>query len=235
MAFGTAAGHGARSVASAGVSMVGYATFGGSGASFDISAWSASNDFGAKAGDLLVLMDRGWNGAGTYPTYALPSGFTELWTGTGYDASSGYHRYVISAKVLASGDLSGSKTGMSSDFGSKNGILFRRGAGFASFAHGTWSGQATSGNPSSQTITMVGRTKPAIALALAHGNPSTANPLVFSTDSPAFDFTRPSTGTYSMHIGCTIYEGTDTLANHTVDINDVGNMNVLTSGYLELS
>ena len=74
----------------------------------------------SSAGDLCVILDIKWNqNTSNHPSYVLPTGFTELYdTGTVWQSDGAYSwRMVVSYKVLESGDLNSTITGMSALYG----------------------------------------------------------------------------------------------------------------------
>lgn len=113
---------------------------------------------GAQAGDVAVLFDYGTNASTTIPTSVTPTGFTLISDASISSTSSG--RSVISYKVLVSGDLGGTITGINATTNEKILFIFRPNqpvitSNSLSITLSTPGSQAvSSGNPSNQTISM---------------------------------------------------------------------------------
>ncbi len=150
----------------------------------------------------------------------VPSGWTTLKTN-----SSSELRLTISCKVLDSGDLGASITGMGGTYAM---LIVRPNARVNAVGTGAWNGQITSGNPSSQLVTASNAVSPAIVFAQIICR-SGSLPLEFSTVSPSLTQFAFGYGRFAYRI----YD--DNPVNHTVDIVDLGFENGMQSGYLTVA
>jgi hypothetical protein len=180
----------------------------------------------AQAGDVAILFDVAINPTlnATPPTDVVPTGWTGIITESG-----SITRARISRKILAAGEPGSSITGMnglSSD--DKVMLVFRNTSAITAVSAEDWAVEITTGNPASQTVNASGQTAPLIVFGMAFISGGTG---AFSTQSPSFDATITGADE-DILLGYKIYESSP--ANHTVDMNDLGNINVLASGFLEV-
>lgn len=192
-------------------SLVGTST--GSDTSIEINGLSIAS------GDLAFIFNTA-DGSGSNPADDTPSGFTKLRT-----ALLNTRRCSIFAKILDGTETT--VTGLDGASGEEWILLvLRPDATLSSFVdNDTGNNQATSGNPSSQTITASGETPPVVLYGVMHSS-SAVNP---RTTSPTMtEISGPSTNVYAHYY---IYNDGDTPANHTYDKDDDGT-NFLQSGYL---
>lgn len=182
----------------------------------------------ARGGDIAVLFDYSAN-SGAPVTFATPSGFTTIAT----SAEAGtFIVGIASFKILSNTDPSTSVTGMTNDFRSKVMMVFRPVGRISGISVPTWSAETTSGNPSSQSVLASGLRAPALVFGMAGSN---VNTIPFSTASPAFDdeiFQLLVSTSGGMRVGYKIYNSAP--ADHTVDMNDLGNDNTLVSGLIRV-
>lgn len=177
----------------------------------------------AQKSDVAILFDTAF-GIGT-PTDVVPTDWTGVMTATGSTS-----RIRVSRKILVAADAGATVTGMNDSSEDKVMLVFR--VGFMpvrSVAVGTWNGEVTDGNPSQQTVTTV----PGVSVPLiVFGAASSAGSTAFSVASPAFDGTV-ITADDDLLVGYKIYNGN--LANHSIDMVDLGSSNILASGYMSFS
>lgn len=180
----------------------------------------------AAAGDIALIFDS--CGAFVPVTKVVPSGWTEI-----KDAVSvgGDGRQVVSLKRLVAADLGASITGMTGEPGYREKIMlvFRPVGKLYRVSVPTWSAENTNGNPSSQTVLAAGVVCPLIVFGLVTTLNSTTVP--FSTASPAFDAeVYLSGGSNALRVGYKVYNSAP--ADHTIDMDDLGNGNALLSGLI---
>ena len=174
----------------------------------------------AAIGDLAVLFDYA-EGSGL-PTDVVPTNWTGLVT-----ATVDNFRIRCSRKVLVGGDPGATITGMNGSVGNdKVMLVFRPSSAIATVTPSTWLAEVTLGNPASQAISASGQAVPIIVFGCAAINGGTA---AFSTASPAFD-AEVAKAQADIIAGYKIYNSGP--ANHTIDMNDLGDSNGLASGYL---
>ena len=180
-----------------------------SGASITIPAAALEND-------IAFLAD----GSQLGDDDLIPSGFTAL----ANDTSEGTTRLRTSYRVLGSSPGGTSVTGMDGSFSDQKVMLiFRPSLVASSIAVPTWGSQATTGNPSPQTVSAAGQTEPLVVIGVAF----TSGTPAFSTASPAFTATITQG---LMIVGYKVYNTPP--VDHTIDMNDLGSRNVLQSGYI---
>jgi len=180
----------------------------------------------AQSGDIAVLYDAALNSSGS-PTLVTPAG----WTNKVNSTLVTNYRAAVCVKVLDGSDAGMSITGMSgTSENSKQMLVFRPATVAGSVTFSTFNTEYSSGNPSAQVAAASGQTPPVIVL----GGCGTRGTPVFSSVSPAFDAqVTPSHG--RLRMGYKIYDIGGTPADHTVDMNDLGNPNHLWSGYVTLA
>ena len=175
----------------------------------------------AQAGDLAVYVDHGINSGG-----ADDRGNFSQWTSVSNITNGSTIRSRAAFRVLTADNPGSGIQTNGGDFGEAIMAVFRPDNPINSVSFGTWNGQLSTGNPSSQTVTVSSLTKPLVVIGFCSCPSSTAN---FSTASPAFDATRVPT-TSDSRMGYKIYNSSP--SNHSIDMNDLGANNALVSGYL---
>lgn len=180
---------------------------------------------GIQKGDLLYLKDTSINVSSPAST-VVPSGFNTI---SNISASTLFSiRQIVSYKIADGTESSTNLTGMNGDtFNDKELIVFRGDVAITSVTvSGTVNGNATTGDPASQSTTASGGTAPLIVLA-AYGSNGTVTTRTFS---PAEDAELQASGRSSTKYK--IYNSSP--ADTTVDMGDYGT-NGLQSFYLECS
>jgi hypothetical protein len=186
-------------------------------------------------GDVAVLFDIG-AGFGETPVDVVPSNFTGLSTATsaGFAGPSGIccGRTRISYKILDGTEGGATITGMNpttlpSGGGARKVILVFRTSNMPvlSVSNEDWTSVLSAGNNAAQSPSPA-----AGALSVVFGMAGIfLGTTAFSTASPAFDGTV-TTADSDLSAGYTIYDGTP--SGHTIDMNDLGGNNYLSSGVL---
>lgn len=186
--------------------------FGAAQSSASNVTWPAS----IQAGDAAFLFDA--NRGGSLPAEVIPTGFTKI---TGDNGT--FSRGTVSYKLCV-GTETGSLTGQNGSIqNAKILIVFRGSRQINTITIGSANAEVASGNPASQSVTASGQVAPLIVLGQACYDSGT---VTFSTASPAFDSTF---GTGVQLVGYKIYNTAP--ANHSIDQNDGGSFNFLTSFY----
>ena len=184
---------------------------------------------GTQAGDFAVLVNAAAGlGAGSADD-VVPAGWTPLATAA-VDTSGTIINYRIrsSCKVLTSADVAaGSVTGMNESSEAGVMLVFRPTGQITNAIASSWEVAATTGNPSSQTVSAAGQSAPLVVIGSVASNLAAS----FSTASPAFDATI--TDSTSFVVGYKIYNASP--ADHTIDADDLGDVTLLTSGYVRFS
>lgn len=178
---------------------------------------------GINAGDLLVLLDYVIDIFST-PTSVVPSGFTSI-----SDVTSGKTRCILSYKKADGTEGSTSLTGMSSGSGTlyKTLVTFRGDVAATTITSNDPGGQATTGNPTAQTVTASGGSPPLVVI----GGYASSNNVSPRTMSPAKDG-EVGNGT-NVYIAWKIYNSSP--ADVSVDMDDEGSaVHCLTSCYIEM-
>ncbi|QJP13676.1 hypothetical protein G3545_08415 [Starkeya sp. ORNL1] len=125
----------------------------------------------ALAGDLCVFIQRSQLSSTTAPAATIPSGFTLA--GTTSASSSPAQRATISHKVLVSGDLGTTLSGVTSgQTASTTVLLFRPAWPIAGVTAVSVNGQGAGSLPATQTISISGQTPPIVAIAHAGSSSS---------------------------------------------------------------
>ena len=127
---------------------------------------------GAAAGDIAILCDssRDSGSGSTIPTKVIPSGWTELTTGSGTANGGNGFRTTLSYKVLTGGDLGASITGQNSNVNSKQMLVLRTDAPVSGATAGTLNYQVTTGDPTLQTVTPPTTAYPVLVVGGFHVN-----------------------------------------------------------------
>lgn len=193
-----------------------------SGVTFVASATSTSSGIvipaTAQVGDLAYLVDVGDEVAGG----SAPAGWTTVIT-TNYTGAYCVH----SLKILTSGEPGSTVTGMNGTDGNwKVCLVFRPSSSVSNVAISSYNGEGSTGNPSTQNVTVVGQTTPVIVIASTFSNNGFP---AFVTETPAFSQTITQS---RQVVGFTIYN--ESPQNHAVDMGDPGTQNIIQSGYIRL-
>ncbi len=182
---------------------------------------------GGAVGDVLVLVDSAANFTSSYPASGACSGFTEVNNVFDTNGVDRWNRVMLYYQHAAS-DLSGTSVtgGMTGNaLVQKLLLVFRGTSAFATATVLDADGQATTGNPTAQTITVNGQTAPILAIAASYAGTGI-------TMSGASSVVHPN-GLLSMSYR--IYT-TDPTADLTADTGDsAGNVNTLQSCYIQLT
>ena len=178
------------------------------------------------AGDLAVLLDRAVNSSGV-PSNVVPTGFTQAGSPLAY--SGGIIRTNLNYKIL-DGSESGSLTGMDGSFNEfKILTIFRPNRTINSVTIAGAALQWTDGNPAAQVCSANGQATPLLLFGAATSQGTSA---AFSTASPSFDSTITTSDGRGIK-GYKVYNSSP--ADHTIDMNDLGGNNVLSSWYMLLT
>lgn len=183
---------------------------------------------GAAAGDIAILCDSSRNsGSGsTIPTKVIPSGWTELTTGSGTANGGNGFRTTLSYKVLTGGDLGASITGQNSNVNSKQMLVLRTDAPVSGATAGTLNYQVTTGDPTLQTVTPPTTAYPVLVVGGFHVN--AAGTFTVSPSGTALSASAAGAINYA------VYDSSP--ASTTYDHNDNGsNWNVLWSTAIKLT
>lgn len=192
------------------------------------------------AGDLLVLLDSCFLQNAT-PDTVVPDGFTSI-INTSHSVSIGEGntlriRQIASCKLAEGDEGSTSITGMDESlFGFQTQckilLVFRPSRPATEITVADAEGNATSGNPASQTATASGGTAPLIAFG-CYGAQASISP---RTMSPAKDDEESVTGSPAsqpnLWIAWKIFNSSP--EDVTVDMDDEGNLQCLQSFYIEM-
>lgn len=178
---------------------------------------------GAQPGDVAILFDVALN-ASIVPTDVVPTNWTGIITDT--DSGGNPRRVRISYKILAAGEPGASVTGMDDTNDDKVMLVFRGNAPITTVSAEDWAAQATTADPSAQTVNASGQLTPLVVFGMSF----TGTTAAFSTASPAFDATVAASGD-DLLVGYKIYNTAP--ADHTIDMADLTN-NILASGFLEV-
>ena len=200
---------------------------------------STSNSITAPASiaadDLIVMWDCCYGSFFGVPTDVVPTGFTRLTTNTLNLTDS---RAVASYKKADGSEGGASIVGMNpNEDGSGTGLsnkiiaVFRdSGGGFATISPSSVSQQITNANPTAQNVAASGGAAPLIVLGfLGNIHGAVVSP---RTWSPAFT-AEIGTSSSSAWLGYKFYDSSP--ADHSIDMDDEGNRNVLASCYIALT
>lgn len=186
---------------------------------------------GAQEGDLAVLMD-GVEYESTR-TYGLPSNWARLSpTTTGAHLAAQFLVSKLNSTQVGGYSLA---VGTTTDFNyRKQMYVFRPSSSFSTVSlSDPVNGEYNTGNPSAQVLSCSGGTPP--VLVFGYGI-SRSGAFSFSTMSPALDRTDSlAPGTTSSRSGYKLYNPGDTISNHTIDMNDEGSWNLLTTVWISVS
>ena len=197
----------------------------------DSSATSASSTItipaSAQQGDWAVLFDAASVDTGSIGA-VTPSGWTNLASSLieGTDSL----RLMTSHRILGASPGGTTITGMDESKDAKILLIFRPSTSIISTVASSWNAQATTGDPTLQTVSASGVTTPLIVVAAGAGPSIPA----FATETPAMTNLSKSGGsTLGMRIGYTIYNSSP--SDQSIDIADGGYGNVLQSGYVRFT
>lgn len=183
----------------------------------------------ALAGDVAVLCQS--SQASSSVSGVLPTGWTEPSGNANVTVTSGQTmRTMVSYRVLTAGDGGTSIAGMDEISDTKIMLVFRPSTSIVTTVSSTWNGEATSGNPVSQTVTASGQTTPLIVIAVAVSEGSVP---AFTTETPSMTNVTKSNSHTNMRVGYTIYNSSP--ADQSIDIGDNGAQNTLQSGFLRFT
>lgn len=207
--------------------------------SFQASATSTGSTItgpsSIQAGDLLVLSDIRI-GPGSPPTAVVPSGFTSTQSSVSGGAFFSQFRHILSYKIADGSEASASLTGMAGDGGSKILFVFRPDNPITTVTPASGGAQATTGNPTSQTVAASGGTPPLViigAYATVHGDTVTIDPRTF-TPAKTDEVRRNAVfGTIDHWLAYRVYDSSP--ADTSIDMDDEGDENSLLSRYFSVS
>lgn len=185
-------------------------------------------------GDVAILLDVALNAsASTKPTNVVPSGFVQIGTNSEqiYDAfpELWWARVTLSAKKCT-GSESGNITGMNGTE-DNNKILLLFDAGATSINPQGFTNGMTTGNPNSKTITASGGTTPLIVVGACCA--LKAESTNFTTQNPSFDSVIAKTNN-DTRFGYKIYSS-GSASNHTINMGNDGDGNILAGAYVEIT
>jgi hypothetical protein len=185
----------------------------------------------SQAGDLCVVM--AIRDTGSTPVIHLAYPTTPGWiplAKKSYDSGSTHVSCMAAYKVLTSGGAQDIETMI--ERSSAVWVILVRPDRAINEVTTSWTQNISTGNPSAQTVAVSSLTKPVLVLALGYRN-STSTP-------PSWNLSRsPATAEYFIgHTNYTeaalqIYNSSP--INHTFDIDDRAQVNILQSGYFMVS
>lgn len=185
---------------------------------------------GIQAGDLLVLYDV--LGSISTPTAVVPSDFTIVANAVDF-ADQG--RLLVSYKIADGSEGDASLLGMSGP-GSITKLLYVfRGNGLITAVSGrSVDIETTAGNPTAQVVTAGSGVPPLIVFGAYSTYNAIVNPRTFSTTKDGeINVTDP--GGFDSWLAYKIYNAVDSAGNTSVDMDDEGVVNFLTSFYLQVT
>jgi hypothetical protein len=205
-------------------------------ASATSSATSITLPAGIQAGDIIVLWDKAASLTAT-PTTIIPTGFTSVGNIFNSVASSlGYFTRSIMSYKIANGSEGGSSiAGMSADsFVHKIAMVFRPNFTPSAATPKSVGGEVTVNNPASQTVSASFGTVPLIIFGFYGQTNNAISPRTFSPseDGEISNSAVPGSTCFAKY---KIYNGAAAPANHSVDMDDEGDLNILQSFYLEVA
>lgn len=205
-------------------------------ASATVNAENITLPSSIEAGDIIVLFDKPMGGTVT-PTLVIPTGFTSISDTTDSVAPStaGYYgRITVSYKKANGSEAGSSITGMLGDSTNparKMALVFRPNFTIATLTPASVHAEISHGNPSSQTVTSGSGAAPLIVFGFYGQSIDAISPRTFSPAEDA-EISVPAS-TNVTFVKYKIYNGADTPANHSVDMDDEGDLNLLQSFYLQ--
>jgi len=193
----------------------------------DIGSNALTLPSGIQSGDIIIFLEGAVDDV--LPAADVPSGFTQA-IHTFADLGSIDVRSIISYKIADGTEGSTSIIGVD-EFACRAAFVFRPNFTVGSATHRDTAGQATSGNPTAQVCNATGDPSSCV-IVVGFGWGVAGVDLSFS---PSQDVTEEDTfGEIGFDAKCKVYANTETHADHTIDIGDLGSVNVLQSLYLEL-
>ena len=181
-----------------------------------------------QAGDLLVFHEQAGNGTSSIPTASVPSGFSIICNNSVVVAGSAGLRGVLSFKIADGSEASSSLSAMSGNaFETRAILVFRSDLGMLSATTASANGEATDGNPSSQTITASGGVSPLVVVSI-YCSDSSINPRTMTPEKDG----EASIGSI-VYVAWKIYNSEP--QDVSVDMDDEGFGNILQSCYIEIS
>lgn len=194
--------------------------------SFRSSATSTASTLTApgdiQAGDLLVWWDSGVAGFSA-PASVVPTGFTEIQNVSVVSAAGA--RGILAYKIADGTEAGATLSGITSS-PAKILAVFKGDGPISTATVQSTNGQATTGNPSAQSVAASGHTPPLVVIG-AYGASATLDPRTFS---PAED-AEISANTFH-YLKYKIYNSSP--ADHSIDMDDEGT-NVLCSCDIEVA
>lgn len=179
----------------------------------------------AQAGDVAVLLDFAVSST-TAATAVTPSGWTQIRTDT-INASTAV-RASVSYKILVSGDVNATLTGMTGGTSTRKMLLLiKNSRKITSVTVGSSNGAASDTDPASQTISVSG-IAPSLVLIAHYAGSSSVNPRTSSKTMT--EVVGSSTNQYCKY---SVVNNRSLAENITVDMDDNGT-NALQSFYLKL-
>ncbi len=173
------------------------------------------------AGDVILLLDFAVSFSSV--TKIVPSGFTEI-----RDNSTSTTRQVCSYKIANGTESGSSLSGMAGSLATRKVVVtFRGDIPISVVTPLDVEGQATTGNPTAQTVNASGQPVPLIVIGGYSAGSGTVDPRTFS---PAKDGEVNQSG--ESYIAWKIYNSSP--ANVSIDMDDEGT-NLLTSFYMTLA
>lgn len=176
----------------------------------------------AQAGDLAILVTAAHGGS---IAKTWPSGWTEVREDHDVDDS----RMVSGYKILTSGDIGATITGMNDSEEHILLIVFRPNKPINAASIYTINGEATISNPVAQTIAMSTLTGPMVGVVFMSGTNG-----ITSVVTPSVMTEVPFVGNSTGFAAYKIYNKADTPVNITVDMNDAGD-NVMQSWAIKVA
>jgi len=201
-------------------------------ASATSSATSITLPAGIQAGDIIALWDKAASINAT-PTTIIPTGFTSVGNIFNSVPSSLTYlaRSIMSYKIASGSEGGASIAGMSSDgIVHKIAMVFRPNFTPSTATPKSVGGEVTVNNPASQTVSASSGTVPLIVFGFYGQTNNAISPRTFSPSEDGEIST--STICFAKY---KIYNGAATPANHSVDMDDEGDLNILQSFYLEIA
>lgn len=181
----------------------------------------------AQAGDLAVLVDT----INSNAALVVPSGFTSVKQESFIGGAN--IRVGTSRKILTASDPGAVITATNAFTSRRRIVIFRAPFLITSVTASTWNGEGTDGDFTPQTVSVGSATEPFIVIGLVSSITGVAS---FSTETPAFVTQYDDTGSSPYLVtGVTVYNPSDTPANQDIDAGDLGNGQVMMSGYIEVS
>lgn len=198
-----------------------------------------------KAGDFAVLCDVAVNSSATLPTAVTPTGWSIISSGSGTTSDGDGVRVVVSRKTLTASDPGTTITGMvGANYARKILAVFRASRPIISVSVADNTLSISSGDPGSVAIASDDGAGNVLAVGFAVSeNTITAAQFSWSPSETGTTYTDPADATDAT--GATagsqtrahysFYPRGVTPAGHTIDMPDLGTINVLAGQYFTLS